>query len=379
MQPQRRAVFVREPAVGREPPRRFVELPAFDQGLHQRRLGERLRFGRSGGIAGDPLQHGARALPVARRQERAGRVGAGAHGHRVGHQLGVARQRERPHPARFRRILRCREIGEAAHRVSRIRGRRRHAGGEHRPGALGRAPGEQQLPGEPPHRRRRIARREQGRDPLAVHLRRLRQLARGVRQLYRRAPPLERRGPLAGCPLPVAHALAQRGELDPERTGTSQGTPPFEQHGARRVVAALIVQRHRPLAIGRLVARRRRRPAPRHLPRAVGLVDSHVRAEQHRPQRRIRGARGGGALRDRHELRQPVEPRQHPLQPEQRREIGGVRAQRREVDARRLLELTRALELEALSDRLPTHHAAGRERQRETDGYAGDDAIAAGH
>ena len=146
-------------------------------------------------------------------------------------------------------------------------------------------------------------------------------------------------------------------------------------------MAALLVQGHRPLAIGRLVARRRGRPAQRHRSRAVGLVDAHVGAEQHRPERRVRGTRDGGALRGGHELRQPVERRQHTLQPEQRRKIGGVRAQRREVDARRLLELTRALELEALSDGLCARHLPGREREPETekDRHAGDAGLTVAH
>ena len=144
-------------------------------------------------------------------------------------------------------------------------------------------------------------------------------------------------------------------------------------------MAALVVERHRPLAIGRLVARRRRRPAPRHRARAVGLVDSDVRAQQDGPERRVTGARQGGTLRDGHELRQPVEPRQHTLEPEQRREIGGVRAQRGEIDARRLLELTRALELETLSNSLAAREPPGRDRERDAEHQTGDAPIAVGH
>ena len=306
-----------------------------------------------------------------------GSVGAGAHRDRVGHELGVARQRERAHPARFRGIPRRRQVRESMHGEGGVRRRRRDAGREHRPGTLGLAPREQQLPGEPPDRRRRIARREQAGDPLPLHLWRLRELTRGVGQLRWRAH--QRRGPLACRSLPVAGALVQGGELDPERAGPSQGAPPLHQHGARRVVAALVVQGHRPLAIGCLVARRRGGPASRHLPRAVGLVQTHVGPEQDPSQGRVTGAGRGGALRGGDQLRQPVEPRQHALQPEQRREIGGVRAQRREVNARRLPELTRALELEALTDGLAGRDPPGRDRERQTERQTGDAAIAVVH
>jgi len=48
---------------------------------------------------------------------------------------------------------------------------------------------------------------------------------------------------------------------------------------------------------------------------------------------------------------------QHALEPEQRREIGRIGPQRREIDRRRLVVLPGALELEALANRLGRQRA----------------------
>src|SRR5206468_477931 len=82
--------------------------------------------------------------------------------------------------------------------------------------------------------------------------------------------------------------------------------------------------------------------------RAVGLVQRHIRAQQDGPQRRVGRTGTERALGHRHQLYQPVERWQDPLESEQRGEIGWLGPERREVDTRRLLELTGTLKLDAL-------------------------------
>ncbi len=117
---ERGAALRGEPAFGVQPPSRFVELPPVDQSFDHRALRERLRVGRRRRVPRDALEHVTRRGAVAGLEERPGRVGSGAHGEGFRDHLREPGERERPHPARGRRVRRRSEIGEAPQRVRRV-------------------------------------------------------------------------------------------------------------------------------------------------------------------------------------------------------------------------------------------------------------------
>ena len=128
--------------------------------------------------------------------------------------------------------------------------------------------------------------------------------------------------------------------------------------------AVRVLERHRPLPVRSLVARRGGGPPERHRPSAVGLVQGDVCAEQHAPQRYVGRTRRRRPLGRRQQLPQAIERRQDALQPEQRREVGRIGPQGREIDGRGLLVLAGALELEALANGLRRQHARGQEQHQ---------------
>ncbi len=254
-------------------------------------------------------------------------------------------------------------VREPAQRHHRLLGRGRDGRREHRPRARRVSPPEQQL-GAKAARRRGRGRAGEKADHLLVLV------LGGVGELRDRVGRLRRvrgheRAPLGRRTLPIAGALRQVGELERQRGGPAQGPPTALQHGAGVVELALILERYRPLAPRRLVARRAGDPALGGGPHAVGLVEPRVHAELERAQQQVGRVGYLCAPHQRQQLGEAAQARKHALQAEQRGEVRGLGAQRRQIDGRGIGETALPLQLEPLADRLGGERHATAQRQRE--------------
>jgi hypothetical protein len=307
-----------------------------------------LGVGRRGGVIRQVGQQGAGGGAIAGVEQRARRVRARPRRQWLGEQIGQPRERPPARPLRPGRGPPCR-LGETPQRHRRGRHRRIDRRRQHFPAAFRLPPQDQQLGHESPGRDGGRRTGERARDAVALIQRHVLQLDDGIGKLRRNGR--HRRDPLQCRGQPVTAALRHLADLDRQRIGPAKGVPAFDQDGMGLVEALVVLERDRPLTPGSGILRGGGSPAARDGRRTVAFAQRGPGAHGESAQRRSRIHRQGPAHK-RRQLEQPAQQRQHALQSQQGREIGGIRPERCGVQRGRRLEAPLALELESLTDRL---------------------------